>query len=177
MKKFIFGSLFTIAFLIWPAKAQHRDGIGVQVGRAEVHVGGGMAPRNGPNNHMNHDDRRFEGVHPSAPHVDVRGRNSVWVGHQQTGVNYHLSQPWEHGRFGGGFGPRYKFNLGGGDCSRFWFSGYYFSIADFDRGYCSNWNWFGDQVIIYEDPSHVGFYTIYNVRLGTYLHCIYGGRG
>jgi hypothetical protein len=111
--------------------------------------------------------------HSSAPHVD--GKH--WVGHD-TGANdphYHLDTPWAHGHFSGGFGPSFRWRLGGGGPGRFWFNGWYWSVAPYDVGYCDGWLWDSDEIIIYEDPDHIGWYLAYNVRLGTYVHVMYLG--
>ena len=113
--------------------------------------------------------------HPDVPHVDAK--NDRWVGHN-TGANdahYHLAQPWAHGRFNGGFGPQHVFVLAGGNRERFWFNNFYWDIAPYDYNIVAGWNWMGDQIVISEDPDHVGWYLAYNPRLGTYAHVEYLG--
>jgi hypothetical protein len=111
------------------------------------------------------------------PHV-VRGR---WVGHEAGphDVRFHVAHPWAAGRYTGGIGRGHAYRIRGWDPGRrtFWFHGAYFGLAAWELAYVDDWDWNRDEVVIYDDPDHEGWYLAYNVRLGTYVHVQYDGIG
>ena len=113
--------------------------------------------------------------HPVAPHVDVR--NGQWVG-REAGANdphFQLAHPWEHGRFTGPTGSQYVWRIRSGNENRFDVGGYYFQVSQYDDVYTTDWMWNSDDIVIYPDLDHDGWYLGYNVRLGTYVHVMYLG--
>jgi hypothetical protein len=154
-------------------------------------VGGGYVPRQGPppgraTEHAarpaEHEGQPAEhrtfadkAQHPEAPHVHTNGQ---WIGHDsgRDDAHYHVDHVWEHGRFEGGIGQSHLWRLAGGGPERFWFGGFNFSVAPYDIGYVNGWVWDTDQIVIYDDPDHPGWYLAYNTRLGTYAHVMYMGN-
>ena len=130
---------------------------------------GGAAPQNPRRNFSE------QAGHPNAPHVDAN--TNRWVGHDmgRNDASYHLDHPWEHGHFPGAFGPSHVYRLSGGNPQRFGFGGFFFGVAPADIDYCNDWVWDSDDIVVYADPDHVGWYLAYNVRLGTYVHVDYLG--
>jgi hypothetical protein len=166
----VFASVLAVALAVTvPALAQHPGGHpAAPPARGPEPFHGTPAPAQ---DHRNYSDK--DG-HPNAPHVD---KGNKWVGHDtgRDDVHYHLDHPFEHGHFTGGFGPDHRWRLAGGGPGRFWFGGFYFSVAPYDIGFCDGWLWDQDDVIIYDDPDHPGWYLAYDVRLGTYVHVEYIG--
>ena len=163
-----FSLLVVVALTATPAFAQGRDRQAPRSNPPAASHDMGRAPARGPVA-IPHNT-------PYVPHVEANGR---WVGHS-TGrgdPRLHLERPFAYGRFTGGFGRRHIFRLVGGTCDLFWFGGYSFGVAPYERDldYCGGWLWDRDSVAIYEDPDHIGWYLAYNTRLGTYLHVQFMG--
>ncbi len=167
------------------------------------HVGGGYIPDRGPTAHpqpapqvrqdqrgnqdqrdhnqgrgdegRGRDDQRFRDSqgHPDAPHVHDDGR---WIGHDtgRDDPHYRMDDRGDHGRFpDNDMGRDHVWHLHGGGPERFGFNGWYFSVAPYDVPYVNGWDWNDDQIVIYADPDHPGWYLAYNTRLGTYAHVQY----
>jgi hypothetical protein len=185
MKK-ILGIVAVFLIISQPAFPQ-RGGGGGGRGGGGFHGGGGHAfgggfiPERGPSpmgvGRHGPEMARLPDMagHPSAPHVHYDG---TWIGHEsgRNDAHYHLDQPFAHGRFSGGIGRDHAFRLEGGARDRFLFNGSYFGVAPYDYDFVNDWNWDSDQVVVYGDPDHDGWYLVYNPRLGTYAHVQYLGQ-
>ena len=114
--------------------------------------------------------------HPEAPHVHPdTGR---WIGHDagRDDPHYHLDRPWEHGRFPEPIGPSRIYRLLGGNRERFRVGEYDFQVAPYDYNYVGDWLWDSDDIVIYDDPDHPGWYLAYDPRLGSYVHVLFLGQ-
>ena len=48
-------------------------------------------------------------------------------------------------------------------------------VAPYDLDRCRDWEWDRDQVYVYDDDHHPGWYLLFNARLGRYVHVEYFG--
>ncbi|HMD32256.1 MAG TPA: hypothetical protein VKG84_10130 [Candidatus Acidoferrales bacterium] len=109
------------------------------------------------------------------PHVN----NDHWYGHEPANdARFHVDHPFPHGRFAH-FGPTYRYNVLRVDVNahRFWLpGGFFFEVAPWDWEQCAGWCWnCGNDFVVYEDSDHAGWYLLYNVHTGVYIHVQYLG--
>ena len=121
-------------------------------------------------------DRRQAGHVNNLPHVN----NNTWYGHDKPNdKRYHVDHPFEHGHFEH-FGQSYRYKVERFDADRhiFWFpGGGSFQIASWDWAVAADWCWNcdSDDFVVYEDPDHDGWYLLYNIHTGGYVHVMYMG--
>jgi hypothetical protein len=111
----------------------------------------------------------------NSPHVE----GNHWYGHDAPGdARYRLERPFARGRFEH-FGPTSRYGVVKIDRNlhRFWFGGgFFFEVAAWDWPICDGWCWdCGDDFVVYEDVDHVGWYLLYNIHTGAYVHVQYLG--
>ena len=112
----------------------------------------------------------------NTPHVS----NDHWFGHDKPNdKRYVVAHPFEHGHFGE-IGPSHRFRVERFDAAnhRFWFpGGFYFDIAPWDWTLAADWcfDCGDDDFVVYDDPDHDGWYLLYNVHTGAYIHVQYMG--
>lgn len=111
------------------------------------------------------------------PRAAVMRDGSHWIGPAYSDRDLNLDRPWRDGRFRRGIGPDYVWRLDGGTCSRFSFGGARFAVAPADCDRAADWRWTGDDLVLYPDPAHDGWYRAYNTRLESYVHIRYLGDG
>jgi hypothetical protein len=109
------------------------------------------------------------------PHVN----HDQWYGHEAPNdPRFYLDKPFEHGRFALS-GPAYRYNILRIDPAHHWFwlpGGFYFEVAVWDWPIFADWCWnCGDDFVIYDDPDHIGWYLLYNIHTGVYVHVQYMG--
>jgi hypothetical protein len=182
MKKII-GLLAAVAFASSPALGQGGRGEPARGAAPRPEVGGGHIPSRGPvrtpppaaGAKPPAANYAHATGHPNAPHVDAK--TEAWIGHdtRRDEPGLRLAHPWAHGHFGGEIGAGHIYRLGGGNIRRFGFGGFFFSVAAADYAFANDWLWDSDDIVLYDDPDHPGYYLAYNVRLGTYVHVEYLG--
>lgn len=199
MKKLVwfFAMILMFSTMVWAGQGRGNEGRGEEKGRqqpahGERGVGNGHIPARGPAPAREparapapaakaapapQAQRSFrdQPSHPEAPHVHAE--NDSWVGHEsgRNDPHYHLDHPWQHGHFPGAIGANHVFRLHGGNRDRFQFDGFFFQVAPYDYNYVTDWLWDSDDIVLYADPDHDGWYLAYNVRLGTYVHVTFLG--
>ena len=158
-----------------PAVAQRGDQHPVERPRANQ---GHVPPA--PQVRSNHAEAREPEHLPSGhvnevPHVN----HDHWYGHEAgNDARFHLATPWAHGRFDR-VGPSYRYGVERFDVNlhRFWIGGRGgFEVAAWDWPLAADWCWdCGDDFVVYDDPDHPGWYLVYNVHTGVYVHAQYLG--
>jgi hypothetical protein len=177
MRKLL-GLVFGFAlFFAVPVLAQEHHEAPVQ--HTEPHANGGHIPP-APPARSSHGakpevEKRPDGHVDKTPHVN----NDHWYGHDKPNdARFRIAHPFEHGHFEH-FGPSFRYNVERVDVNahRFWFpGGFSFEIAAWDWPLASGWCWnCGDDFVVYEDTDHPGWYMLYNVQTGAYVHVQYLG--
>jgi hypothetical protein len=174
----LFGLFFGLALILArPTFAQEHHEAPVQ--HTEPHANGGHIPPPPParsSHNAEPEEEKLEGGRvDKTPHVN----NDHWYGHEKPNdPRFHLAHPFEHGHFEH-FGPSFRYSVVRVDVNahRFWFpGGFYFEIAAWDWPLASGWCWTcGDDFVVYEDTDHPGWYLLYNIQTGVYVHCQYLG--
>jgi hypothetical protein len=172
MKKFL-GPFFALVLLLAVGAVAQRGG-------QQQHRGnGGHIPppppartQGGPPERHTYQNGRVD----ERPHVS----NDHWYGHDdRNDARFHLDHPFEHGRFTN-FGPDHPFRFARFDLGlhRFWFNGGFgFEVFPGDWEFAADWCWTcPDDIVVYDDPDHPGWYLVYNTETGTYVHAQYIGQ-
>lgn len=130
--------------------------------------------------------RRPEPSAPPETEIDERGRANAlphvnhdrWYGHDSPNDPRYQLPPSRVAPFNR-LGPQYRYSIArfDRDHHRFWLAGgFFFVIADWDWLACADWCWdCGDDFVVYADPDHPGWYLLYNVYTGAYVHVQYLG--
>ena len=168
-----------------PLAAQHQEHAPSHEERPQSHEP--SAPRANQGHVPPAPAARADHTIPGRPEVDERNRinstphvsHNEWYGHDRPDdPRFHLDQPFAHGHFAH-FGANYRYSVERMDPNlhRFWFpGGFYFEVAPWDWSLASEWCWnCGDDFVVYEDPDHPGWYLLYNVMTGAYVHVQYMG--
>lgn len=138
---------------------------------------GGHIPQPPPQREHNakpETQRLPDGRSSNLPHV----ADDRWYGHDRPNdKRYRVDHPFEHGRFDR-IGPDYRWSVVREDLDHryVWFPDGYFQVADWDWPVAQNWCWnCGDDFVVYDDPDHPGWYMLYNIDTGQYVHAMFMG--
>jgi hypothetical protein len=128
---------------------------------------------------------------PAQEHEDLDAHHTDWGRHHPEDRYEHRDWNYERDRMvrGQRF-PNGRFDYDGGDVHRLFVAGAFdyrsrrvvledhssWVVAAYDRDRCRDWHWGRDKVVVYEDDIHSGWYVLFNVRVGAYLHVEYFGR-
>ena len=137
------------------------------------HRPGVHAPKAPPQRGAPQWERGREGA--AVPYV--RGDN--WYGHSDANdVRFRLARPFPRGRFAL-TGPSHVYTVLRVDLGahRIWLpGGYGWEIAPWEWAYTGSWCWdCGDRFVVYDDPDHLGWYLLLDLRTGEYVHVQYVG--
>jgi len=180
----LFSPLLVLLALALPLTAQHTESQHDDSQRPtpsapranQGHVPPPPPARTGPQANSRSDaERSVYGRINEMPHVN----HDTWYGHSAVNdPRFHIEHPFEHGHFAN-FGPSFRYTIARIDAAHheFWLpGGFYFQVADWDWGYFTDQCWnCGDDFVVYDDPDHIGWYLLYNVHTGVYIHVQYLG--
>jgi hypothetical protein len=167
--------LSTAFMLARPGTAQRRgQQSNIRPRANQGHIPPAPPARSNPSEHRQAEHLSTGHVNDT-PHVN----HDQWYGHEQPNdPRFHLDHPFPNGRFAH-FGPAFRYQIIRIDPNlhRFWLpDGFFFEVAAWDWPLFADWCWdCGDDFIVYEDPDHIGWYILYNVHTGIYVHVQYMG--
>jgi hypothetical protein len=177
----VFGATLAVGLLYaLPAVAQRGDQRPAEqrpVERPRANQGHVPPPPQVRGNHaeVREPERLPTGHVNEIPHVN----HDRWYGHEAPNdTRFHLATPWARGRFDR-VGPSYRYGVQRVDVNqhRFWIAGRGgFEVAAWEWPLAADWCWdCGDDFAVYDDPDHPGWYLLYNVHTGVYVHAQYIG--
>lgn len=121
------------------------------------------------------EDRHEQGKHKGQEKREVRGdEHRNW---DYDHARAHPGRPFPHGRYEH---VRERFVVRSFDVRTrrvFFPDRSTWVIAAYDIPRCRDWAWDRDDVYVYADDTHAGWYLLFNARLGRYVHVEYFGAG
>lgn len=120
-------------------------------------------------------ERWTDGRINSTPHVN----HDHWYGQDGMHDSRYGLPASSHVRMFAQAKPNYRYPIlrVNRNLRRLWIpAGFFFDVAAWDWPLFSDWCWdCGDDFVLYGDPYHRGWYLLYNVHTGTYVHILYRG--